>query len=116
MDGWTYNPAYLRSGDKVLLVDDIFDSGRTVNHLVEIIMEQGIPRGDVRVAVHDYKRRRYVAKQLPVQPDYWCRLHELLTPEDDFWIHYMSHELVGLTEDEKRKHYYDEDPELTGVI
>ncbi len=116
VDGWTYDPAYLRSGDKVLLVDDIYDSGRTVNHLVEIIMEQGIPRSDVRVAVHDYKIRRYVAKQLPVQPDYWCRFHELATPEDDFWIHYMSHELVGLTEEEKKEHYYREDPELTGVV
>ena len=116
VDGWTYNPAYLRSGDKVLLVDDIFDSGRTVNHLVEIIMEQGIPREDVRVAVHDYKLRRYLAKQLPVQPDYWCRFHELSTPEEDFWIHYMSHELVGLTEAEKKKHYFDEDPELSGVF
>ena len=28
VDGWTYNPEYLRSGDKVLLVDDIFDSGK----------------------------------------------------------------------------------------
>ncbi|MGO9413306.1 MAG: phosphoribosyltransferase [Spirochaetia bacterium] len=116
VDGWTYNPAYLRSGDKVLLVDDIFDSGRTVNHLVEIIMEQGIPRQDVRVAVHDYKIRRYVTKQLPVQPDYWCRFHELATAEDDFWIHYMSHELVGLTEAEKKEHYFREDSELTGVI
>jgi hypothetical protein len=116
VDGWTYDPAYLRSGDKVLLVDDIFDSGRTVNHLVEIIMQRGIPRSDVRVAVHDYKIRRYVTKQLPVQPDYWCRFHELATPDDDFWIHYMSHELVGLTEKEKREHYYNEDPELTGVI
>jgi len=116
VDGWTYDPAYLRSGDKVLLVDDIYDSGRTVNHLVEIIMEQGIPRSDVRVAVHDYKIRRYVTKQLPVQPDYWCRFHELATPQDDFWIHYMSHELVGLTEEEKKEHYYREDPELTGVL
>jgi hypothetical protein len=116
VDGWTYDPAYLRSGDKVLLVDDIFDSGRTVNHLVQIIIEQGIPREDVRVAVHDYKVRRYVKKQLPVQPDYWCRYHEIARPDDDFWIHYMSHELVGLTEAEKKDHYFCEDPELTGLI
>ena len=116
VDGWTYDPAYLRSGDKVLLVDDIFDTGRTINHLVEIIMEQGIPRSDVRVAVHDYKIRKYVTYQLPVQPDYWCRYHELATPEDDFWIHYMSHELVGLTEEEKKEYYFREDPELTGTI
>jgi hypoxanthine phosphoribosyltransferase len=116
VDGWTYDPEYLRTGDRVLLVDDIFDSGRTVNHLVEIIMDKGIPRDDVRVAVHDYKLRRYLSRQLPVQPDYWCRFHDLAGPEDDFWIHYMSHELVGLTEDEKKLHYFDEDPELKGVL
>ena len=51
-----------------------------------------------------------------MQPDYWCRYHELATPEDDFWIHYMSHELVGLTEREKKEHYYEEDPELAGIF
>ena len=73
VDGWTYDPEYLRSGDKVLLVDDIFDTGRTVNHLVEIIVDKGIPREDVRVAVHDYKLREYLAKRLKSNPDYWCR-------------------------------------------
>jgi hypothetical protein len=116
VDGWTYDPEYLRSGDKILLVDDIFDTGRTVNHLVEIIMDKGIPREDVRVAVHDYKLRRYLSRQLPVQPDYWCRFHELKSPDEDFWIHYLSHELVGLSEEEKKRHYFNEDPELTGVI
>ena len=116
VDGWTYDPEYLRSGDKVLLIDDIFDTGRTVNHLVEIIMNKGIPRDDVRVAVHDYKLRRYLARQLPVQPDYWCRFHDLGSPEDDFWIHYLSHELVGLTEEEKKAYYYASDPGLTGIF
>ncbi len=116
VDGWTYDPEYLRSGDKVLLVDDIFDTGRTVNHLVEIIMDKGIPRQDVRVAVHDYKLRRYLSRQLPVQPDYYCRFHELATPEQDFWIHYLSHELVGLSEEEKKEHYFREDPELAGLF
>jgi hypoxanthine phosphoribosyltransferase len=116
VDGWTYDPEYLRSGDKVLLVDDIFDTGRTVNHLVEIIMDKGIPRQDVRVAVHDYKLRRYLSRQLPVQPDYYCRFHELATPEQDFWIHYLSHELVGLSEQEKKEYYFSEDPELAGLF
>ena len=116
VDGWTYDPAYLRTGDKVMLVDDIFDSGRTINHLVEIIMDMGIPRGDVKVAVHDYKVRRYLDRQLPVQPDLWCRRHELAGPEDDFWIHYLSHELVGLTDEEKREHYFRDDPELADTL
>ncbi|MCX7030309.1 MAG: phosphoribosyltransferase family protein [Spirochaetes bacterium] len=116
VDGWTYDPVYLRTGDKVMLVDDIFDSGRTINHLVEIIMDKGIPRGDVRVAVHDYKVRRYLDRQLPVQPDLWCRRHDLAGPEDDFWIHYLSHELVGLTDEEKREHYFRDDPELADAL
>ncbi len=112
VDGWTYDPAYLRTGDKVMLVDDIFDTGRTINHLVEIIMDKGIPRADVKVAVHDYKIRRYLDRQLPVQPDLWCRRHDLAVPDDDFWIHYLSHELVGLTDEEKREHYFRDDPDL----
>jgi len=116
VDGWTYDPEYLRHGDKVLLVDDIFDTGKTINRLVEIIVGKGIPRKDVRVAVHDYKLRRYLPEQLAVQPDYWCRFHEILKPEEDFWIHYLSHELVGLTDQEKRAHYYAEDPELEGAF
>ncbi len=116
VDGWTYNPEHLRQGDKVLLVDDIFDTGRTVNHLVEIIMDQGIPRRDVKVAVHDYKIREYCKVQLPVQPDYYCRLHRIKSEEEDFWIHYLSHELVGLTEHEKEEYYYSEDETLRKAL
>ena len=68
------------------------------------------------MAVHDYKVRRYEKGQLPVQPDYWCRFHDLATPEEEFWIHYMSHELVGLTEEEKQAHYYSADRELIGKM
>jgi hypoxanthine phosphoribosyltransferase len=116
VDGWTYSPEYLRTGDKVLLVDDIYDSGRTVNRLTEIILEKGLPRRDVKVAVHDYKICEYKGASLPIVPDYWCRRHVLKKPEDEVWIHYMSHELVGLTEEELRTHYYPEDPELQDIL
>jgi hypothetical protein len=105
VDGWTYAPEHLRHGDQVLLVDDIFDTGRTVNHLVEVIMSKGLPRDAIRVAVHDYKIRLYERSILPIVPDYWCRKHVIERPEDDFWIHYLSHELQGLTEGEREEHY-----------
>ena len=108
VDGWTYSPEYLRSGDRVLLVDDIFDSGHTVNHLVEILLEKGIPREDIRVAVHDYKIRTFNVEKLPIQPDYWCRRHVVTSPEQDTWIHYLSHELVGLTDPEIGENYPDD--------
>ncbi len=116
VDGWTYAPEYLRTGDKVLLVDDIFDTGRTINRLVEIILEKGIPRKDVKVAVHDYKFFLDEEEQLPIHPDYWCRKHELTSADEDRWIHYMSHELVGLSKSELEEHYYKDDPELRTIL
>lgn len=115
IDGWTYNPKYLRSGDKVLLIDDIFDSGRTINHLVTICMDKGIPRSDIRIAVHDYKIRTFLREMPAIQPDYYCRKHIIESADQDNWVHYLSHELVGLSEQEIRS-YYQEDPEVVNIL
>jgi hypoxanthine phosphoribosyltransferase len=116
VEGWTYAPEHLRIGDRVLLVDDIFDSGKTINHLAGIILEKGIPRQDIKVAVHDYKYFYDKSEQLPIQPDYWCRKHELSLKDEDIWIHYGSHELVGLSAEELENWYYAADPELRPVL
>ena len=116
VEGWTYSPDSLRTGDIVLLVDDIFDSGRTINHLAKIIMEKGIPRKDLIVAVHDYKYFENQKERYPVQPDYWCRKHVLKEGDEDLWIHYSSHELIGLSHEELEEHYYRHDPELRDVL
>lgn len=116
VEGWTYAPEYLRSGDKVLLIDDIFDSGKTINHLAGIILGKGIPREDLKVAVHDYKYFYDKPEQLPIQPDYWCRRHDLSVHDESYWIHYMSHELVGLSPAELEEHYYSFDGELRKIL
>ena len=117
IEGWTYDPAHLRVGDKVLLVDDIFDSGRTINFIAETILEKGIPRKDLKVAVHDYKYFYDRGFQYPIQPDYWCRYHRLsMQDEASNWIHYLSHELVGLSQEELEVYYYSDDPELRDVL
>ena len=116
VEGWTYSPESLRTGDKILLVDDIFDSGKTINHLAGMIMEKGIPRKDLKVAVHDYKHFHDSNIQFPVQPDYWCRKHELSVNDEPRWIHYSSHELIGLGEEELEQHYFKDDPELRDVL
>ncbi|MCG8452451.1 MAG: phosphoribosyltransferase [Spirochaetales bacterium] len=115
IDGWTYDPEYLRHGDKVLFVDDIFDTGRTINHLVECILEKGLPREDVKIAVHDYKIPTY-REHLPIHPDYWARKLVVDHPEQDDWLHYLSHELEGLTDEEIQEHYVSQDPELVEVF
>ncbi|MCL2412077.1 MAG: phosphoribosyltransferase [Treponema sp.] len=116
VDGWTYSPDHLRIGDKILLVDDIFDSGRTINHLAKIITEKGIPRNDLKIAVHDYKYFTDKNEQLPFQPDYWCRKLDVSIHDEERWIHYMSHELVGLTQQELEEHYYKRDPQLREAL
>ncbi|MGL1894240.1 MAG: phosphoribosyltransferase [Spirochaetaceae bacterium] len=111
IDGWTYAPEHLRTGDKILFVDDIFDTGRTLNHLVEVILDKGIPREDIKVAVYDYKV--FPDKEpLPIQPDYYCNKHIVTANSDNPWIHYMSHELVGLTREEFEENYVKHDKSL----
>lgn len=115
IDGWTYSPEYLRMGDKVMLVDDIYDSGRTLNYLVSILLEKGVPRENIKVVVHDYKVYHY-KEQPPVRPDYWCRKFEINNPEQNPWINYNSHELVGLTSTELEENYYKPYPELRKIL
>lgn len=115
VDGWTYSPEYLRTGDRVLFVDDIFDTGRTINHLVNVILERGIPRHDVKVAVHDYKVFGD-APNLPISPDFYCRRHDIATRAQDPWIHYLSHELIGLTQEERKKWYIKDDPAMSQAL
>ncbi len=117
IDGWTYSPDYLRNGDKVLIVDDIFDTGNTVNKLAQVIMDKGIPREDIKIAVYDYKIPEYkytTSKPLPIQPDYYCRKHVLKSPSDETWIHYLCHEYVGLTNEEIDEVYSD--PEVREIL
>lgn len=115
VDGWTYSPEYLRTGDKILIVDDIFDTGKTVNELTSIILEKGIPREDIKIAVFDYKVPVYKdIEPLPIQPDYWCRKHVMTSEKQDNWIHYLCHEFVGLTSEEIDEAYSD--PEVRAIL
>jgi uncharacterized protein len=105
VEGWTLSPDRLPPGSRILLADDIFDTGRTVNHLVGLFLEQGFHRKDIAVAVHDYKIREFDTARPSITPDFWCRRHVVTRPEDDFWLHYLSHELKSLTQDEIVRYY-----------
>lgn len=111
IDGWTWSPKNLKPGQKVLVVDDIYDTGLTVNSLVDTIMSAGIPREDIKVAVYDYKVHNYrkAEELLPVKPDYWCRKHIYNSPDDIKWIHYTCHEFIGLTDEEVDEVFTDEE-------
>ncbi len=109
IDGWTYSPDWLRPGDKILLVDDLWDSGQTLIALEKALLAKGIERKNLKVCVHDYKVRNDLNTNCGAAyvPDYYKNLIKVNSKEENPWIHYESHELVGLTENERSKLYTD---------
>ncbi len=80
--------------DAILIVDDVFDSGRSVDALIKQIKQQmrlNMPH-DVRIATPWYKPKN---NKTDIVPDYYIR-------ESDEWL-VFPHELAGLTEQEIRE-------------
>lgn len=112
IEGWTYDPQYIRPNEKVLLVDDIYDSGHTVDKLASEITSKGVLRENLRIVVFDYKKRPNPQGSPIFFPDYYCRLHDIVGGAPDTWIHYKSHEIAALKDSEIQEQYLDEDPSL----
>ena len=77
--------------DGLLIVDDVFDSGRSIKALInqlELLMRNNMPK-DVRTACPWYKPAN---KQVDITPDYYVH-------ESSEWL-VFPHELSGLTPDE----------------
>ena len=86
----------LQSHHKVLIVDDIYDTGLSIQALFESLSNKlgdKMPK-DIRVATVDYKPARNKTDRIP---DYYVNL-------TDKWIVY-PHELEGLTIDEISDNY-----------
>lgn len=89
--------------DAILIVDDVFDSGRSVDALIKQIKQQmrlNMPY-DVRIATPWYKPKN---NKTDITPDYYIR-------ESDEWL-VFPHELAGLTEQEIR----DGKTELSNIM
>ena len=116
-DGWTYPPEKIERTQKVLVVDDICDSGTSLQKIAETFTALGFEKNAVRFAVHDYKHFLYDnAPTIHFVPDYFCIEHCIKSESDNVWIHYLSHELVGLSQTEFTEYYIKEYPELEKVF
>lgn len=89
--------------DTLLIVDDVFDSGRSVDALIRTIRElsRNNTPGDIRIACPWYKPSK---NAVDFEPDYY--LHESAD-----WL-VFPHELAGLELDEIRKGKKD----LAGIL
>ena len=93
----------MSSDDSLLIVDDVFDTGRSIAAVIErlkVLLRRNFPT-DVRVAVPYYKPSRNQTNRVP---DYF--LHET-----EQWLKF-PHSLEGLTEQEVEKHR----PELYAIL
>jgi hypoxanthine phosphoribosyltransferase len=79
------------ANDKLLIVDDVFDSGRSVDALIKKIRKQSRLNtpSDIRVACPWYKPSKNAVK---FEPDYFIH-------ESEEWL-VFPHELAGLEADE----------------
>lgn len=89
--GMSYLVKRLTHEDKLLIVDDVFDTGRTIAAVIDrlqVLLRQNIPT-DIRVATPYYKPSR---RQVDLTPDYYLY-------ENDEWLVY-PYEIHGLTREE----------------
>ncbi len=101
--GLSYLIKSLTHEDSLLIVDDVFDTGQTVNAIIKEIrskLRRNTPR-DIRVAVPYYKPTR---NQTAITPDYY--LHETAR-----WLKY-PYSLEGLSVEEIKTHR----PEIYAII
>lgn len=101
--GMNYLIKKVRSEDRLLIVDDVFDTGSTIDAVIRYLHEKtrlNAPR-DIRVAVPYFKPSRNLTQRVP---DYY--LHETAD-----WLKY-PHSLEGLSPAEVAKHR----PELYAII
>jgi hypoxanthine phosphoribosyltransferase len=89
--GLHYLIEHANAEDSLLIVDDVFDSGRSVDALIKQIRQQSrlnTPQ-DIRVACPWYKPKN---SQVDIVPDYFIR-------KSEDWL-VFPHELSGLTPEE----------------
>ena len=89
---------HLRDAERVLVVDDIFDSGDTIAAVKETLKPFV---KDLRFATLYYKPAR---SRWPFKPEFYLK-------ETDAWL-VFPHELMGLTPDEVR----EKDPEVARLL
>lgn len=80
--------SFLAPGKKILVVDDVFDSGRTAAKVKKLLLDAGC---EPKIATLYYKPKN---NKTDIEPDFY--LHST-----DEWI-VFPHELEGLTKDEIR--------------
>ncbi|MEW5801341.1 MAG: phosphoribosyltransferase family protein [bacterium] len=93
IDGLEHALSLIHEECRILIVDDIFDTGRTLSSVIQAIQHRASEkRPEIKVATIFFKPSK---NQTTIVPDFYLR-------EVDQWV-VFPHELKGLTEEEIRQ-------------
>lgn len=101
--GLEYIVANIDAEDSLLIVDDVFDSGRSIDAIINTLKEKcrrNTPEV-IKIATVFYKPERNVTN---LEPDFYCH-------ETDDWL-VFPHELSDMTKEEIKTHKGLELPEI----
>jgi len=106
--GWSPPLTSISNKDKIIIAEDIVDTGDTLVKIVNEIEKVGYNRSkdiqkpiwqrQIIVVVHDFKIKSF--EKIKFVPDIYAQEWNIKSPENDVWLHYLTHELVGLEKDE----------------
>lgn len=101
--GMNYLIKRIRYEDRLLIVDDVFDTGHTIEAVIDDLRHKARLNtpADIRIAVPYYKPSRNETGRVP---DYYMH-------ETERWIKF-PHSLEGLTREEIREHR----PEIDAIV
>jgi hypoxanthine phosphoribosyltransferase len=93
INGLEYALSLIKEECRILIVDDIFDTGRTLNSVIRAIQDKtGEKKPQIKVATIFFKPLK---NQTNIVPDFYLRIV-------DQWV-VFPHELKGLTNEEIRQ-------------
>lgn len=106
IDGWAQPLSDIEPNEKIVIAEDMFDTGNTISAIVNgILRETKVKRDQIRIVVRDYKVYTYNHQQPKIKPDFYAVKYIINSPDQAVWAHYDTHELVGLSKKEIIEHY-----------
>ena len=114
IEGWVPSLEDITEKDRVLIVEDVIDSRKSIEAILADIEEKTPLKRDVKlppserrilIAVHDFKLRYDIEDMPKTRPDFFAKKWVIGSEEEKVWLNYLSHELVGLTEKQVMERY-----------
>ncbi len=113
IEGWVPPLKSITKNDKIVIVDDIADSRKTLEALIEELekktplkrrLNKNLKENDIIIVTHDFKIYEGAKDNPKTRPDLFVNKW-FVKKGESMWIFYLSHEVVGMNKEEIKKYY-----------